>query len=582
LNQSFGNVGSTVTLHEPARVNLPNQEDSIEDLVESMNANEVDTLFVLDADPVRDAPADLDFARAFAHVATTVTLASHEHETAKKSQWFLPLAHYLESWGDGRALDGTLSFVQPLVAPLRGGRSIAAVLSILAGDTRTSYDLLRAYWRARLPLDHDFFWERALQRGVVEGSASPPVTPQLSWNRALPPEPEKTFEIWFPASPQLDDGRFAGNAWLYELPHPTTKLTWDNALMLSPATAKQLGVETGDDVELARGRRKLAAPVMIVPGHADGCGTLELGWGRDGHGVDAYRLRAAGPFLAAIRPLATRRELAVTQEHVHAGERQLVAVRDLAQAGEPMAWKGPLPSLMADRNGDGHQWAMSIDTSVCTGCNACMVACQAENNVPVVGKAQVLRSREMHWLRIDRYLSDDDEVVNLPMLCQHCEKAPCEYVCPVNATVHSADGLSEMVYNRCIGTRTCSNNCPYKVRRFNWLDFVDGSLVRLQKNPNVTVRERGVMEKCSFCVQRIRAVEIQARVDKKPMAPDEVKTACQQACPTQAIRFGSLADKDSEMMRLRAEPRAYEALHDLGTVPRVLYLAKVQNPKEEA
>jgi Fe-S-cluster-containing dehydrogenase component/anaerobic selenocysteine-containing dehydrogenase len=602
VNARLQNVGQTVTLIESSVATLGEREQPLPALVEDMRAGRVETLFVLDANPIWDAPVELDLPAAFEKVATAVCLASWEHETARHSRWFVPLAHFLESWGDARALDGTVSLQQPLIAPMNGGRTVADVLSVLAGDGRGVHDLLVAYWAARLPVNHDFFWERALQRGFVEGSASPPVLAPIVWDGQLAHErpAAKGIELSFPPSPQVHDGRFAGNDWLLELPHPTTKLTWDNALLLSPATAREHDLASGDTVEVDREGRKLVAPVLVMPGHADGCGTLELGWGRDRKGVNAYPLRTVATAPALLRRLARKHPLAVTQEHARAGDRQLVALRALADAGERIEHFEPLPTLLADRNGSGNQWAMSIDTNVCNGCSGCVVACQAENNVPVVGKERVLRNREMHWLRIDRYLEgrggspgsagrgvedplfdDDPGVVNQPMLCQHCEKAPCEYVCPVNATVHSADGLSEMVYNRCIGTRTCSNNCPYKVRRFNWFDLVDDGLVRLQRNPNVTVRERGVMEKCSFCVQRIRAVEIQARVDGREIQPGEVKTACQQACPTQAIRFGSLAHEGTEMMTLRADPRAYEALRELGTVPRIRYLAKVVNAREE-
>jgi molybdopterin-containing oxidoreductase family iron-sulfur binding subunit len=378
-----------------------------------------------------------------------------------------------------------------------------------------------------------------------------------------------------------------------------TKQCWGNAAIMSPRTAVALGATTGRVVELGGPGRALRVAALVLPGHADGAITLELGYGRDaaetlarGVGVDAYRLRGApggAPAALRVRPTARVAPPVLTQEHWEMHDRPLALHATLAHyRAHPdftEAHHGPLPSLLPQLDRTGVQWAMTIDTGICTGCSACVVACQAENNIPVVGAREVARSREMHWLRIDRYFSGPvsaPEVINQPMLCQHCEKAPCEYVCPVNATVHSPDGLNEMVYNRCIGTRFCSNNCPYKVRRYNWFEYTeDRTAQRMQRNPDVTVRERGVMEKCTYCVQRIRGAELAARVENRAIRPGEVVTACQQACPTRAIQFASLTDRDSDMVKWRREPRRYAVLHELGTRPRTLYLARISNPNPE-
>ncbi len=413
------------------------------------------------------------------------------------------------------------------------------------------------------------------------------------------------IEISFAPDPSVHDGRFTNNAWLLEHPKPVTKLTWDNATHVSPKTAERLSLADEAVVELELAGRRVRAPVLIVPGHADDAVTVHLGYGRTsggslarGVGFDANRLRmAAAPSftsgLSIHRIAGETYPLARTQSHFRTEGRPIALSATLEEYRRDPAFtadlRGDLPNLMPPVPMSGEQWAMTIDTSICTGCSACLVACQAENNILVVGKEQVLVSREMSWLRIDTYFSgppEDPGVVNEPMLCQHCERAPCEYVCPVNATVHSPDGLNEMVYNRCVGTRFCSNNCPYKVRRFNWFDWTDREpanrgLVTLQRNPDVTVRARGVMEKCTYCVQRIREVEIHARVEGRPIREGEIVTACQQTCPTGAIQFDSLNHPGSEMARRRAEPRRFDVLHELGTRPRTAYLARIHNPNPE-
>ncbi|HEX9295191.1 MAG TPA: 4Fe-4S dicluster domain-containing protein [Polyangiaceae bacterium] len=590
-------------------------QQSLADLVSDMARHAVDTLVILGGNPAYTAPSDLDFPRRVALVKDVYYLGLHENETARQCAWFIPAVHYLESWGDARAYDGTVSLVQPLIEPLFGGHSGTEVLALLAAERAPdAHTLLRAYWQQSHLGDFRSFWEETLRRGVVAGTASPPVPTRLDLSelvgslgrlRRMTFERTSGLELAFFLDPGVYDGRFANNAWLQEFPRPMTKLTWDNAAQLSPATAAKLAVENEDIVEIRRADRVLRMPVLVVPGHADDALSVHLGYGRDGSeelargiGVNVYPLRTLdGTSFArdiGVRKVAgLKHPLALTQVHFSTEGRPIALSATLAEwRADPdfaAGGRGPLASFFAPNRNDGQQWAMTIDTSICTGCGACMLGCQSENNIFVVGKESVLNKREMHWLRIDTYYAgtpDEPEVLHEPMLCQHCEKAPCEYVCPVNATVHSPDGLNEMVYNRCVGTRFCSNNCPYKVRRFNWFDWVDRQpanqgLVKLQRNPNVTARERGVMEKCTYCVQRIRAAEITSRNERRVIKPGEVVTACQQACPTQAIQFDSLAHAQSKMVQWRNERRAFSVLHELGTEPRTRYLARIRNPNPE-
>ncbi len=606
LNQALGNVGRTVWLTATPLVDAPGAVQPLDALASELRAGRVQALVMLGANPVHTAPPDLGLAEALNRASLSVYHGLYRDETARAAGWFVPAAHFLESWGDGRAYDGTASLVQPLIKPLWGGWTEAQLLAALLPGTGTAgappdaHALLREAWRAQLA--DEAAWEMALRKGVVEGTAFPPETVggAAPW---VPPAPRAAtspgLAVEFRPSPAVHDGRFAENAWLQELPDPITKLTWGNAALLSPATAARLGLATGDVATLELRGRAVDAPVFVLPGQADDTVTLPLGYGRRagegiaaGVGFDAYALRGhALPFAdtgLVVRKTGRREELASTQAHwsLHGRPIVLAATLDEYRADPRFAraQQGPTPSLYdAYRYAGGSQWAMVIDTSICTGCSACVVACQAENNVPVVGKADVLKHREMHWLRVDRYFAGDPggpRLVMQPMLCQHCEHAPCEYVCPVEATVHSPEGLNEMVYNRCVGTRFCSNNCPYKVRRFNWFNYNKGlsETEKLGKNPDVTVRARGVMEKCSFCVQRIERAEIQAGVEGRALRPGEVVTACQQACPTRAITFGSYTDPTPALAAALAEPRRYAVLHDLGTRPRVTYLADITNP----
>jgi len=595
MNEALGNVGRTLEWRPSALVE-PEEGDSLKDLVSEIRAGRVSRVMVLDGNPVYTARPQLELGRRLAEVESA-HLSLYANETTQACRWALPALHDLERWGDARAYDGTVSLVQPLIRPLYAGHSVADLLMSFAGEPEGRvHDRLRAQHGPRS-------WEQHLQLGLVPGTASSAVDAELSWDEVrsvvaehAAREPADGLELHLVPSPKIHDGRFANNGWLQEMPHPLTKLTWDNAALVSPADAARLKLSRGRVVRLVAGDRAVEAPVMVVDGHAEGSVTLALGYGREGSesvargvGVDAFPLRADGfSRVVELEPTDSHHVLAVTQgsERMHDREialhYELDRYRDDPEVTKP--YKEPVPTLLPKHLHGQEQWAMTIDTTVCTGCSACTIACQAENNVPVVGREGVINGREMHWLRIDTYLDGPAEaptVIHQPMLCQHCENAPCEYVCPVNATVHSPDGLNEMIYNRCVGTRFCSNNCPYKVRRFNWLKYTDKSdLLALQRNPDVTVRDRGVMEKCSFCVQRIRHAERASLREQRDIRPGEVVTACQQACPTEAISFGSLRHRDTEMVRRREQPRIYSVLHDLGTRPRTQYLAKIHNRNE--
>ena len=615
LNAALGNTGNTVWYSEPVLADAGELASSLDSLAQAMAAGEVQTLVILESNPALTAPADFGFSALLQRVPTTVCLDLHETETAQLCDWFVPALHFLEAWSDARAFDGTVSIVQPLIRPLyEQNRSPHHLLALFTGEAdRTPYQLLRELWQTQTAGDFEPWWEEALHSGVIPGTeaarvdATPDaeVLPELLKRLAAgdspgsPEAPAGELEAVFLQDPSIYDGRFASNAWLQELPGPMTKLAWDNAAIVSPRTALRLGVEQGDVLEVDHAGRRLGIPAFVLPGVADDLLALHLGYGRPredaadgaGGGFDAYRLRTtASPYFATgVRATATGEHypLATAQSHWRMEGRPIALHATLGQFRRDPNFarrqSGRTLSLYKPFEYEGQQWAMAIDQTLCTGCSACVVACQAENNIPTVGKQGVLRSREMHWLRIDRYFTGDPEnpaVLSQPMLCQHCEDAPCEYVCPVNATTHSPDGLNQMTYNRCVGTRFCANNCPYKVRRFNWFDYTAdlGETEEMAMNPNVTVRARGVIEKCTFCVQRIRRAQIDAEMPGQPEQPPPLQTACQQTCPTRAIIFGSLGDNGSAVARLHQDPRSYAVLEDLGTEPRVRYLAQLSNP----
>jgi MoCo/4Fe-4S cofactor protein with predicted Tat translocation signal len=567
-------------------------------LAESIAGGAVDALFILGPNPSYTAPASLAFPGLLSKVAFSVHLGSHSDETAAACSWHLPEAHFLETWADLLAYDGTATILQPLIEPLYEGRSAQEVLQVLRqAPTASAYDAVRETWRERL-LSGDFEsqWAGWLRRGSIDGSAGRPAP-----TRSRPPAvfpmlarggQEDGMTLVLAPDPNVLDGRWSNNAWLQELPKPLTHLVWDNAALICPAFASQHGIENGELLALSCGAGILEAAAWIMPGQAADCVTLSLGYGRtragevgNARGFDAYRLRSATAMWTVpglkVGRTGRRYSLVTTQHHFAMEGRDLVRVVSPDQAGVRMGTK-ERTSLYPAWKAGAHAWGMSIDLSTCLGCNACVIACQAENNIPVVGKDQVSRGREMHWIRIDRYFDGDPDAprfLHQPVPCMHCEIAPCELVCPVGATVHSSEGLNEMVYNRCVGTRYCSNNCPYKVRRFNFLDYRSAreSMVNLQKNPDVTVRERGVMEKCTYCVQRINAARIAADGENRPIRDGELRTACQQACPVEAIVFGDIADPGSKVSVRKSEPTDYALLGELNTRPRTTYLAKMRH-----
>ena len=641
LNTSLGNTGKTVSYYETRDAALPSVS-SLASLVSAMKGGAVQTLVVLGGNPVFDAPADLDFASAMAKVPHSIALGHTVDETSSKAEWHVPRAHYLESWGDARAVGGTLSVVQPLILPLFGGRTAIEVLGLMvAGKDRPGYDIVRETWRPILgEAEFDSKWNRVLHDGFLSGSELPEVVPDSTaqplaelarparrgglcrWpGDRLPPLPRR----FTTAASRTTGG-------CRSFPIPLTKLTWDNPALVSPKTAETLGLANGDVVRLDHAGRSLELPVWTLPGMADGVVALTLGYGRlragrigSGVGFDTFTVRAsqAPGFDSGVKltRLGRTYPLSATQEHGSMEGRPVVRESTLAelqskpaagaeQAERPAGAEAPeaprpeaqeVPgalgvfaedtehfSLWKEHTYDqGHQWGMTIDLNACIGCNACMTACQSENNVPVVGKIQVAKGREMHWIRVDRYFSGEPtgspEMVFQPIPCMHCEDAPCEQVCPVAATVHDAQGLNVMVYNRCIGTRYCSNNCPYKVRRFNFFNFTKDTpdILKLAMNPDVTVRARGVMEKCTYCTQRINRVKIDARLAGRELRDGDVKTACQQACPASAIEFGDIRDKSSRVGMAKADPRNYALLDELNTKPRTTYLAKVRNPNPD-
>jgi molybdopterin-containing oxidoreductase family iron-sulfur binding subunit len=675
INQALGNVGQTVYQTEPVEAAPVDQVRSIRELVADMNAGRVELLLILDgSNPVYTAPADLPFAKALDKVRLRVHHGLYADETSDYCHWHVPAAHELESWSDARSFDGTASIIQPLIEPLYAGRTAHEMVAVLQDRVDvTPYDLVRERWAGSLAglaagLSADFgsaesggltttlgtggfsgttgtpgaptpaapavpavpaagfdaAWRRVLNAGLIPNTAAPRVAASVNGGAvqqaageiaAARPVPEGRLTLLFRPDPTIWDGRFAHNAWLQELPKPLTKLTWDNALIVSPRTAERLGVSYYETVEVSANGRKLTAAVWILPGQADDTALLTLGYGRTkagkatGQGFNAYALRTTRALWSVpgveVRPAGGEYVLACTQNH-HAIRGRQVDEDDVAneqaerrhvvrtgtleefRANPRFAQEmGHKPademSLYPNYKYEGHAWGMAIDLNVCTGCNSCVIGCQAENNIPVVGKEQVLAGREMHWLRVDRYFYgglDSPTIHNQPLPCMHCENAPCEVVCPVAATVHSDEGLNDMVYNRCVGTRYCSNNCPYKVRRFNFLRYApkDEPLLAMAMNPDVTVRMRGVMEKCTFCVQRIEQAKIESKVEGQPIPPDWLKTACQQACPTEAIIFGDQNDAAWEVTKLKSEPLNYGLLEELNTRPRTTYLAKVRNP----
>ena len=645
LNHTLGNVGTTVFHTDPVEARPADHLAALKELVEAMEHERVKLLIILGGNPVFNAPADFRFAERMRKVPLRVHLSLYQDETSRLCHWHLPETHYLEAWSDTRAFEGTASICQPLIAPLYEGKSAHEVLAFFIGHpSAPGYEIVRAHWRKHWEASggagtFEEFWQKSVHDGVVADTkfTARDVPLQENWQRHLDAgagaaeEEAGGYELVFQADPTIYDGRFANNGWLQELPKPLTKLTWDNAAIVSPATARALGVSFGsyahggehggyhqEVLELRRGGRVLRAPVWLMPGHADRSVTIYLGHGRDHAGrvggtldhkvgVNAYLVRTSDhPWCApgvTIHKTGATHLIACTQQHHAMENRATVRAASLHEYHENPGFatrhdeeelqeqtrrgvRVPL-TLYPQHEYPGHKWGMAIDLTTCTGCSACIVACQAENNIPVVGKEQVAAGREMHWLRVDRYIEgpfgSPREFHFQPVPCMHCENAPCEYVCPVEATVHSADGLNDMIYQRCVGTRFCSNNCPYKVRRFNFFQYAEftSDSLRQQYNPDVTVRSRGVMEKCSYCVQRIRRAEIDAQVDGRPLVDGQILTACQAVCPAQAIVFGDLNERTSKVREWKESPLHYGLLEDLNTRPRTTYLAALRNPNPD-
>ncbi|MGB7256952.1 MAG: TAT-variant-translocated molybdopterin oxidoreductase [Pseudolabrys sp.] len=596
VNDRLKNTGTTVWYSEPIHVPA-NDSQSLTTLVADMAAGAVDTLIVLDCNPAYAAPGALDFAKQLARVPNRIHVGLHADETAQLCQWHLPLSHPLETWSDARAVDGSTSIIQPVVRPLYSSRSPHQIADMLLGTVDPAPDAaVRATWRDTFGGGFDDRWARALHDGFVADTAARPISVSARIPAASRPEtllPQGQLDVAFQPDPTIWDGRFANIAWLQELPKPLTKITWDNVIAVSPAIAATQGLSNGDIAEVTIGERHVRGPTWIVPGQAPNTVALFFGYGRraggeiaQDSGYDAYSIRPDEHTWATRGTIARvegRHPLATTQAH-HRMEgfdfvREVTAANPRTPPPKDNATFYPdWNETRGAENKPDHAWGMVIDLDLCIGCNACVSACNVENNVLVVGKDQVARGREMLWLRVDRYYTGTPENPKSsfqPVPCMHCEKAPCEMGCPVHATVHSPEGVNQQVYNRCIGTRTCSSYCPYKVRRFNWYDyrhFADAE--QAVKNPDVTVRSRGVMEKCTYCTQRIQAAHVEADKENRPLKRDEVVTACQQACPTKAIAFGDIKDKDSTVSQRRRSGRHYVLLEELGTRPRTTYLAR--------
>jgi molybdopterin-containing oxidoreductase family iron-sulfur binding subunit len=603
LNWMLGSIGTTIDWAPAPELGSPAELPA---LVAKLRAGAFGAVISWGVNPAYDFPDAAGFSGALRTVPATIRIGLLRDETAQLSSLVLPEHHWLESWGDYEAVDqDALLLAQPVIAPLydtlQGEDILLRLLGALGGSTPKSYrDYIRERWRKEVappdsPVPFDRFWNVCLHDGVLGRGARPNRDHQLDLGAlsalGVPTGDGGGMELVLAPDPKLYDGRYANNGWLQELPDPVTKTSWGNPLAVSPADASRLGLGDGDIAELEVGGVKIAAPVLLVPGQAPGVVGLALGYGRKagsvatGLGVNAWPLVSATGLVRrvdAFRPTGQKEPVTRTQDHFSTGGRdiaRILAREELAHAEHP---NGPWASFYPETPASATRWGMTIDLSACIGCGACAVACQSENNVAVVGPEQVQKGRSMHWIRIDRYLRDGVGTVHEPMLCQHCGHAPCENVCPVQATNHSSDGLNQMAYNRCVGTRYCANNCPYKVRRFNYFDFagdVPASL-ELARNPEVTVRPRGVIEKCTFCVQRIRNAEQVAHNEQRPLRDSEVQPACAVACPTRAILFGNMADPKSEVRHRSESSRGFRVLDELGVRPSITYLAALRNPPE--
>jgi molybdopterin-containing oxidoreductase family iron-sulfur binding subunit len=650
MNNALGNVGKTVFYTDPLEINSVDQRQSLQELVADIDAGRVDLLVIIGGNPVYNAPADLKFTFERMQKVTKlrVHLSEYRDETSEFCHWHIPAAHYLESWGDARSYDGTATIVQPLIQPLYDGKTAHELLAVFSDQyDRRPYDIVRTFWQAEQAktgstTDFETWWRQSIHDGFIPNTAFQTKTVSVQGNLASQLQPLQSagtaasgFELVYRLDPSVHDGRFANNGWLQELPKPLTKVTWDNVAIVSPNTARQItgGVKQENAV---KGREnyvqtvdlvtqqgvRTRTPLWILPGQPDGVITVHLGYGRrlagrvggaetePQVGFDAYQMRTSWEpwFTTGVRvegPNGTH-VIATTQLHFNLEDPNFSTVpRDIVRSetlteflhgdkhhdekhDHPTIYPPDYDYKNQAENAPNYAWGMAIDLNNCIGCNGCTIACQAENNIPVVGKTEVIRSREMHWIRVDTYFSGFDpnkpEGVNfMPVPCMHCEQAPCEPVCPVHATVHSAEGLNDMVYNRCVGTKYCSNNCPYKVRRFNFFLYQDWNTptYQLMRNPDVSVRSRGVMEKCTYCVQRIQNAKIQSELEDRKLRDGEVVTACQAVCPTEAIVFGDINDPNSRVSKMKASERNYSLLGELNTKPRTTYLSQLKNPNPE-
>ncbi len=608
INEALGNNGATVDYFDNPDVAV--QTESIKTLTDAMKAGEVKTLVILDQNPVYTA-SSADFAKALASVENVIALSPYWDETGHKANWHVPMSHFLESWGDASDVRGNRSVVQPLIAPLYNTVSMTAFVNLMVtGEDVKDSDVVKATWNAK---SDDKDWRRILYKGVAAGNLKPAkvksrsadIAGLVSATAVSASEPTlSAMDVVILPSASLYDGRYSNNGWLMEVPDPVTHISWDNAALMSTATAEKLGVQNEDLITLNAGGRELEIVVSVLPGVAENVIALELGYGRqklgrigNGSGFDVYSFMNAPDSYAlhGVKVNKTGRTypLANTQDHNSMEGRPIILEADLDEyRKEPEFAKEavkhpPLVSLWDEKKYDhGYQWGMAIDLSTCSGCNTCVVACQAENNIPIIGKEEVKKGREMHWIRLDRYFKgdpDNPEMLFQPMGCQHCENAPCEQVCPVQATLHDDEGLNVMTYNRCVGTRYCANNCPYKVRRFNFFNFTNSypETIKMVQNPDVTVRFRGVMEKCTYCTQRIQEAKINAKNEARLVADGEIQTACQQACPADSIVFGNILDPESRVAKLKKQNREYKLLVELNIKPRTSFLARIKNPNPE-
>ncbi len=637
MNEALGNVGNTIVYTDMIEYGDPSgdQVNSLKGLVDDMRASAVKILIILGGNPVYNAPADFDFGKTCNSVPLRIRLGQHEDETSEICHWHLPATHDLETWSDARSLDGTVSIIQPLVSPLYDGKTSIELISILLGDMLSGYEAVHRYWAQQgLPGDYEKSFQTILHDGLIKDTAFPAKKTAFRPGAQLtPPQANTELEIVLRPDQTILDGSFSNNGWMQELPKQLTKITWDNAALMSPNTANKLGLVPSNFllesdqkdamvIEIKVGAKTVNAPIQIIAGHPDDSITLNFGYGRSKAGqlgtdigANAYLLRNSDSMAyavgASISKTGATYQLSHTRAHHNMEGRDIVMETTLAEfiknpgfaKTDQTTDPPPDMSMYAEAQNRDHKyegfgaytWGMSIDNNVCIGCQACVTACQAENNIPIVGKDQVSRGREMQWIRVDRYYKGDLENPRTffePIPCMQCELAPCEPVCPVAATVHSHEGLNQMVYNRCVGTKYCSDNCPYKVRRFNFYKYSAGQpwrpgtnydipVLKLSANPEVTIRGRGVMEKCSYCTQRIDSVRQNAKIEGREIVDGEIITACQQVCPTNAIVFGNIRDKSSAVAHLKAEPHDYSLLGELGTRPRTTFLAKISNPNPE-